>query len=215
MPPGRGRPASAGLATGWQPRVPTGDGPALDRPPAWDPEEPQLRAVHLARARLTPGDSLDGLELTDVVLSGCDVAGLVATGGRASGLMVRGGRIRGVTWVRATFRDARFDDVIGDEVSLRFTTLRRVEFRNCTLPGLDLTEVTGERVRFVGCDLREARFDHARIDQLGITGCNLTGATGVEALRRARVHPDDVASMALSLAVALGITVTEAVDGAG
>jgi len=199
----------------WHPRVPAGDTPVRDRAPAWESEDPQLRDLHLAGARLTPDDSLDGLEVLDVVLDGCDVAGLVATGGRATGLAVRSGRLRGVTWVRATFRDVLADDVTGEDVSLRFSTLRRVEFRDCALPGLDLTEVTGERVRFVRCDLRCAKFDHARITGLEVSGCNLAGATGVEALRGARIHPDDIGSMVLSLAAAVGIVATEDVEGAG
>lgn len=199
----------------WHPRVPVGDGPAADRVASWDPEDPQLRDLHLAGVRLTPADSVDGLELLDVVLDGCDVAGLVATGGRATGLAIRSGRMRGVTWVRASFRDVLVDDVSGEDVSVRFSTLRRVEFRDCTLPGLDLTEVTGERVRFRRCDLRGAKFDHARITGLELAGCNLAAATGVEALRGARVHPDDIGSMALSLATAIGIVATEDIDDAG
>jgi uncharacterized protein YjbI with pentapeptide repeats len=193
--------------TRWHARVPEADRPALDETPVVDPDEPVLRDVRIAGRRLTPAESLDGLEITDVVLDGCDVAGLVCTGGRASGLRMRSGRIRGITWARGLFRDVLLEGVTGEEVSVRFGTLRRVEFRDCSLPGLDLTEVTGERVRLVGCDLSGAKFDHARIRDLRIAGCVLAGASGLDALRGASVHPDDIASMALGLARANGICV--------
>jgi uncharacterized protein YjbI with pentapeptide repeats len=195
------------MATLWAPRVPAAEGRVLDGVRTVDIDEPQLRDVRIANERLTPVDTLDGLELTDVVLDGCDIAGLVCTGGRASGLRVRSGRIRGVTWARGLFRDVLLEGVTGEELSLRFGSLRRVEFRDCSLPGLDLTEATGERVRFIGSDLSGAKFDHARIQGLRIAGCNLAGASGLEALRGASVHPDDVASMALGLARAVGISV--------
>lgn len=193
----------------WQAHVPAAEAPAAGPLPALDADEPALRDIRIAGERLTPGESLDGLEVTDVVLDGCDVAGLVCTGGRASGLRLTGGRIRGITWARGLFRDVLLDNVTGYDVSVRFSTLRRVEFRDCMLPGLDLTETTGERVRFVRCDLSRAKFDHARIQGLRIAGCTLAGATGLDALRGASVHPDDVGWMALGLARAIGIAVEE------
>lgn len=193
----------------WVPRTPSLGTPPVERPPAFPVDDPTWRDVLVRDQRLTPTEEYDDPELTDVVLDNCDVAGFVATSGRATGLRLQGGRIRGVTWARGLFRDVLADGVTAEDVSLRFGTLRRVEFRDCSLPGFDLTETTGEHVRFLRCDLTRAKFDHARIGRLRISGCDLAGATGVEALRGASVHPDDVASMATSLARAVGIRIAD------
>ena len=96
----------------------------------------------------------------------------------------------------------------GSEVSLRFSTLRRVTLRDCALQGLDFTETKFEEVRFERCDLIGAQFNGAKVQSLRIEGCDLAGATGVAALAGASIHPDDLLALAPSLAEAVGMTVS-------
>jgi uncharacterized protein YjbI with pentapeptide repeats len=98
--------------------------------------------------------------------------------------------------------------VTGEELSLRFSTLRRVTLRDCTLPGLDLTEAKLEEVRLERCSLTRAQFNGAKVKSLRIEGCELSGVTGAAALAGASIHPDDLLTLAASLAEAIGMTVS-------
>jgi len=60
-------------------------------------------------------------------------------------------------------------------------------------------------VRLERCVLTGARFHRAKVKELRIEGCDLTGCSGAEALAGASVHPDDLAQLAPSLAAAVGI----------
>lgn len=193
----------------WGVHPPDLDDAPRAEPPALDPLEPAWRGVWVRGHRLVAAEPVEQLELDDVRLEDCDLAGLTVDNGRARRLHLAGGRVRGLTWARGLLDDVFVDGVTGADISLRFSTLRRTVVRDAVLPGLDLTETVFDRVRFERCDLRGARFDHGRVVDLRIEGCNLAGATGVDALRGASVHPDDAATMTVSLARALGLTVEE------
>jgi uncharacterized protein YjbI with pentapeptide repeats len=199
------------MSARWTVKPPAAGAPTTE-PIRVDPAEPTLRGVHIAGQRLSGAEPVDGLEVDDVVLTDCDLAGLVADRARARRLRISGGRLRGVTWTGSLIDDVSIEGVTAADVAVRFSTLRRTVIVDSVLPGLDLTESTFDRVRFERCDLRGARFDHCRVQELRIEGCDLSGATGVEALRGASVHPDDAGSMALSLAAAVGLRVQEAPD---
>lgn len=181
---------------------------AVDRFPDCEDDELDLHDVYVRGAAGGTSGVLDKPEVVNVVLDGCDIAGYVANGGRADRLLVKQSRLRGVTWAAGLLRDIVLEGVIGDDVSLRFSTLRRVVFRDCTLPGIDLTEVTLDEVHFERCQLAGARLHGAKVQQLRIEGCDLTACSGAAALAGASVHPDDLASLAPSLAEALGLTVS-------
>lgn len=186
------------------------DAAVLTEAPRLDPDEPILERQLFRGVRLSAPDPIENLQLLDVQLEGCDVAGLVAEGGRANTVRLSDCRLRGVTWARGLFDDLLAERLVGDEVSLRFSTLRRCILRGLDLPGLDLTEVTFDRVLIEDCRLAGATFDHCHVVDLRIQGCDLSGATGVAGLRGASIHPDDVASMSASLAVAAGLRVEDA-----
>ncbi len=174
-----------------------------------DPDEPRLTGLRLREQRILPGQPYEKLEVDDVVLDGCDLVGLVADQGRARRLVITGGRLRGITWGAVLLDEIEVSDASGDDIALRFATIRRMVVRDSRLPGIDFTESTFERVRFERCDLRGARFDHCRMQQVRFVGCDLAGVTGADALRGASVHPDDAWSMTISLATALGLIVEE------
>jgi uncharacterized protein YjbI with pentapeptide repeats len=174
-------------------------------PPLSD-ETLDLRDLRVADASATATAVLDNAEIVDVALERCDIAGVVVFNGRVERLHVSGSRLRGVTWGAGMVQDVVLESTTGGDVSLRSSTLRRVTFRDCVLPGLDLTEVTFDQVRLEHCTLTGATFHRAKVKQLRIEGCDLTGCSGAEALSGASVHPDDLLYLAPSLAAALGIT---------
>jgi uncharacterized protein YjbI with pentapeptide repeats len=112
-----------------------------------------------------------------------------------------------VAWVGGVIRDLTLDGVTGQDVSCRFSTMRVVTLRDCQLPEADFTEVEFDQVLMERCDLRAAKFDHAKVKSLRIAGCNLAGASGAIDLRGASMDLDDVLSLAPSLARDVGITI--------
>ena len=192
----------------WSPSEPSPSTEATDFPTCADHgEDVEIHDVRIAGASALDAVVLERPELVDVVLDGCDVAGALGRSGRASRLVVRNSRLRAVTWVNGIVQDALFDNVAGTDLSFRFSTLRRVLFRDCVLPGLDLTDAAIETARFERCDLRRAVFDGAKVKKLRFEGCDLAGCTGAAALSGASVHPDDLLSLGPSRATALGLTV--------
>jgi uncharacterized protein YjbI with pentapeptide repeats len=190
--------------------TPTAPDPAtvLDKFRACEDEEDlEVLDTRYAGATSTEAVVLDRPEVVNVVLEGCDLTGVLGRSGRANRVEVRDSRLRAVTWVDGIVQDVVFDTVTAADLSFRFSTLRRVVFRDCTLPGLDLTDVTFDNVRFERCDLSRAVFDRAKVKALRLEGCQLVGLTGADSLSGASVHPDDLLELGPSLATALGITV--------
>jgi uncharacterized protein YjbI with pentapeptide repeats len=195
----------------WVPSEPTPSTEAHAFPPCPDDdtEDLEIHDLRIVGASALDAVTLERPEVVGVVLDGCDVAGMLGRAGRVNGLAIRGSRLRAVSWVNGIVQDTVFDTVTGTDVSFRFSTLRRVLFRDCALPGLDLTDVTLETARFERCDLQRAVFDGARMKAVRFVGCDLAGCTGAGALNGASVHPDDLLSLGPSLATALGLTVEE------
>lgn len=205
---GRARPAGAP----WLDRLPPEEDARDSFPTGAGDDELELHDVRVVGAGATRTGVLERPELVNVALERCDVAGLVARNGRAARLHVAHSRLRGLTWAGGALQDVVVDTVTGSDVSLRFSTLQRVTFRDCTLPGLDLTETTLDQVRFERCALPAAQFHGAKVKDLRIAGCDLTGCTGAESLAGASVHPDDLLTLAPSLAHALGLTLDDGED---
>jgi len=196
----------------WVERLPAAAG-ALTEFPAWEPDEPlELRDLRIVDAACASGELVERPEIVNVVLERCDVAGFTGRDGRAERLQIAGSRLRGVTWVNGVLQDVVLDGVTGEEVSLRFSTLRRVTLRDCVLPGLDLTEAKLEEVRLERCTLTRAQLNGAKVKTLRIEGCDLTGVTGASALAGASIHPDDLLALAPSLAEAMRMTVSAEAD---
>lgn len=193
----------------WLEQLPS-ESDATDAFPPCDTEGVDLRDTAVVGATLTVVDILDKPELVNVLLRQCDVAGLVAHGGRCDRVLVDASRLRGVGWTGGLLRDVQLLDVTGQDMSFRFSTLRRVVFRDCELPAVDLTETVLDEVRFERCVLRGAQFHRAQVKSLRVEGCDLSGASGVEGLAGASLHPDDALALAPSMAAALGIRLEDA-----
>jgi len=190
---------------GWLDRLPGADA-ALQEFPPYDVEDGlDLHDVRIVGASGSCAELLERPEVVNVALDECDLSGLVAKDGRVSRVLMTGSRLRGVTWAGGMLEDLVLDGVRAESLSLRFSTLRRIVLRDCELPGLDLTETTLDDVRLERCVLVGAEFHAASVRKLRIEQCDLTGCTGADALRGASVHPDDLLTLAPSLADALGV----------
>lgn len=157
--------------------------------------------------RLGPADLVTNSEIVEVGLEDCDVIGVIAQKSRLERVTITGSRLRGVTWAAGVIRGLTLDLVNGTDLSCRFSTLRVVTIRDCQLPEADFTEVEFDQVLFERCDLRGAKFDHAKVKKLRMTGCNLAGVSGAVDLRGASMELDDVLSLGPSLAREIGITI--------
>ena len=172
------------------------------------PDEPlDLNNRSFRNERLGPADLVVNSEVVDVTLEDCDVIGVLAQKSRVERVTITGSRLRGVSWVAGVIRGVTLDTVTGHDLTCRFSTLRVVTMRDCQLPEADFTEAEFDQVVLERCDLRGAKFDHAKVKSLRITGCNLAGASGAIDLRGASIDLDDVLSLAPSLAREIGITV--------
>jgi len=187
----------------WVGQLPSG---SVREFPALDDDVLDLHEARVVDASASVAGILENAEIVNVAMERCDIAGVVAHNGRMDRVFISGSRLRGVTWAAGMVQDAMVVATTGGDLSLRFSTLRRVTFRDCVLPELDLTEVTFDQVRLEHCVLTGARFHRAKVKSLRIEGCDLTGCTGAEALSGASVAPGDLLQLAPSLAAALGIT---------
>jgi uncharacterized protein YjbI with pentapeptide repeats len=174
-----------------------------------DEVDEDVRNLWLRDARLL-GLDLDRPELLDLRLTDCDLSGVVATGYVARRVELSGTRARGVTFVKGQYDDGLVTDCTSSELSIRFSKLRHVVFRNCDLSGADFYSVTFDHVTFDGCDLQRATFDSAHVKCLSITNCNLVAVRGINGLKGAQVDASDLPGMAPALAFEAGILIRDA-----
>jgi uncharacterized protein YjbI with pentapeptide repeats len=153
---------------------------------------------------------LDRPEFLDVRLEDCDLSAVTATGFIARRVELRNTRVRGVTLVKGQYDDGLVVDCATSDLSLRFSRLRRVVFRDCDLSGADFYNATFEHVTFDDCNLQRARFDGAIVKCLAITNCNLAAISGVSGLRGAQLDASDLPGLAQSLAADAGILIRDA-----
>lgn len=118
-------------------------------------------------------------------------------------------RLTGSELGESDLTDVVFVDCRLDLVGLRFAKLERVVFRDCRMSECDFYEASLKDVTFERCELRGARFLGATIERVDLSACDLAGASGVEALRGARMSWDDVLANAPVFASALGIEILD------
>jgi uncharacterized protein YjbI with pentapeptide repeats len=118
-------------------------------------------------------------------------------------------RLTGSELGQSELTDVTFLDCRLDLVGLRFAKLERVVFRDCRMTECDFYEASLKDVTFERCELRGARFSAARIERVELSACDLAGASGVEALRGARMSWDDVLANAPVFASAIGIEIVD------
>jgi len=116
---------------------------------------------------------------------------------------VRRCRLSGAELAEAELSDVTFEDCRLDLTGLRRAKLARVAFRDCRMAECDLYEASLTDVLFDRCELREAIFTGVSLKRVELRGCDLTGLSGVEDLRGARLPWDDLMQNAALFAVEL------------
>ncbi|WP_175477027.1 pentapeptide repeat-containing protein [Ruania alba] len=171
-------------------------------------DELELDSSSLRRLRAAEG-TWERCTFTDCDLTGADLAGLTT---RDTGLVrctLDGARLTGSSWLRSRMREVRATEVVADLLSAHSATWTDVTFTDATLRQIDLSGARLQRVRFIDCDLSEARFAGLRAEQVTMTGCRLERISGVDALRGVSMTHGDAVSGLGSFAEHLGITLTE------
>jgi len=110
------------------------------------------------------------------------------------------GHLSGCVLGEAGFTGCRLD-----LAGLRFARLKNVEFVDCVLTKADFSGADLRGARFARCDLSGAQFSKAQAAGARFAGCDYAGIGGVESLRGASVHRDDLPLLTDALATALGI----------
>lgn len=182
--------------------------------PATDPadgilnDDGDVKDLWLSQSRVV-GLDLDRPEFVDVRLDDCDLSGITSTAFVSRRMHMSGTRLRGVIFGNGQFEDSVIAGCTTDELSFRFTRLKRVIFRDCDLSGVDFYSATFEHVTIEGCNLQRAHFDAATVMCLTITNCQLAGVSGVTGLRGALLDASDLPAMSIALATEIGIKVRD------
>ncbi len=171
-------------------------------------DEVALESSSMRRLRAA-GGTWTRVTLIDCALDGADLAGLVTADSSLVRTTIDGARLTGSQWLRSRWRGITASDVVAGSVSAHGSSWTDVVLRESRLTALDLSDARLERVGFVDCDLRGARFAGMRCSDVTFTGCDLDGATGPAGLRGATLGRSDAISLLGSLATELGITVLD------
>jgi len=154
-----------------------------------------------------PPSAVELADLVDATVENRDWANRRAPGVVLRRVELRLCRLTGAELGESALTDVTFAGCRLDLAALRFAKLERVVFRDCRMAECDFHEASLSDVSFERCELREARFTGARVERVELAGCDLLGATGVEALRGARMPWNDVLANAPAFAIALGIEI--------
>ena len=159
------------------------------------------------------GPSLSGIGrgalVADARVTGDDLANLEAPEMSLRRAVLSGVRLTGAQWTRATIGDTVFRDSRIDLAGFAGTTFERVRFEGCDLRQADFREALFRSVRLIRCDLTEADISGLRIDRCELRGCTLDAVAGFERLRGAAMPWGDVVGNAAQFAAALGIEVLQ------
>jgi uncharacterized protein YjbI with pentapeptide repeats len=117
--------------------------------------------------------------------------------------------LTGSTWMDGLFRDVRFSECRADLTRFRQCKLKSTTFENCDLRQADFQWADLNQVRFSGCNLTAAQFANASMTSVLIEDCVLDGVGGGTGLKGATIQGRNLASLAPSLALEIGILVTE------
>lgn len=179
----------------------------LDVAPYW--ADVSVEFAEVAQCRVGEGSFADSRwhksRWTDLAFDGTDLANVEFTGGWTR-IELGNVRATGLLSTESVWEHVLFADAVADLLTMRFSTLRTVTFRRCSLNGADFTGSNLRHVWFDTCDLSGAHFDQVTLEQVSFTDCELGGLSGITDLRGATVQPRDPLTFAHDLANAMGIT---------
>ena len=167
----------------------------------------ELASLTVARGSLADSDWYR-TNWVDVQLSGVDAANAAFTESGLKRVEWRGARLVGVVLSGCTLTDTSHADCQLQLANFRFANLQRVSFTGCDLSGADFTNARLQDVSFTDCNLQGATFAHATSTRVSLAGGSLAGLKGLDGLRGATIHVDDLYDIAQEMATALGFQLT-------
>ena len=148
-------------------------------------------------------------DLVDVVVEGADWSNARAVRTTLTRVELRACRLTGIELAEAKLNDVVFAECRLDLAALRFAQLERVAFRGCRLEEADFHGATLRDVAFERCELREATLTGVTVERVRISGGDLGGLRGAEALRGVTMDWADVVANGPLFAAALGIDIAD------
>lgn len=108
----------------------------------------------------------------------------------------------------ARLADVLFEDCVGDMVQMFGSQCKKVCFKNCRLPGIDLRSCDLQEAVFDHCDLQEALFYDSKMAGTDLRGSQLDGIkANPPDLKGAIIDSQQAIDLALHLAILLGLQV--------
>lgn len=180
---------------------------------------PRVADLDLRECRWTGAD-LSGRELTgfrarDTRFEHCDLSGAVLDDAVLRRVSFTDCRLTGASFAGARLDDVRITDCSADLTGFRMATAAYLLVENTSLHAADLYSFTASECAFLGCDLREASFQEARLAGTRLHGSQLDDVRGAMSLTGTRISPEQVVPLGAALLGVLGIEVTEPGAGAG
>src|SRR5690625_2143530 len=89
--------------------------------------------------------------------------------------------------------------------------MRDVEFIDCVIDELDLSQAHVERLRFDNCEIRSLRVDRATLSDVDLRGAQLHHITGLNYLSGTTITTPQAVELTETFAQHLGITILQEV----
>ncbi|MEL4505847.1 pentapeptide repeat-containing protein [Luteococcus sp. H138] len=140
----------------------------------------------------------------DVRLDGADGANAAFTESGLKRVAWQRCRLVGLALSGCTLADVSHTECLLGMANFRFASLTRVEFLGCELTGADFTNARLLDVTFTDCVLTDATFTQASCEQVVLQGGELSGIRGLDGLRGATIHVDNLTEIAQEMATQLG-----------
>ncbi len=165
-----------------------------------------LSGCELSGTRLSSSSWLR-CSLHDCRLTGCDVANVTLEQTGLRRVCIEGARLTGFTSGSTPHRDLTVGDCQAELSVWRQARLERAAFTGCRLGRSDWVGATLTEVTFTDCDLSGADLSQCRMRSVSFRGCRYDGIRGLDGLRGATVHVDDLLGLQTAMAAELGIRV--------
>ncbi|MDL5350359.1 hypothetical protein [Microbacterium sp. zg-YB36] len=152
---------------------------------------------------------LTGATLIDVEIEDLRATTLAAVSGTWRSVRITGGRIGTLDLSRAQLDAVEIRGARIDYLSLGQASAADILIADCVLGTIDIPAAQLDRVRFEGCRADDVDTRELRATDLDLRGLEVLGFTDLRALRGVTLAPHQVAALAESFAVALGIDVRD------
>jgi uncharacterized protein YjbI with pentapeptide repeats len=155
------------------------------------------------------GRSFGGLRCRDTEFVHCDLSGAVLDDAGLTRVTFTDCRLTGIVLSGASLTDVHIRDCRADMANLRMARAKFLLVEDTGLQGADFYRFTGRDCGLVGCDLTGASFVDADLAEAYLHRSTLDDVRGAFSLRGSRISADQQIPLGGALLAALGIQVTE------